>query len=117
MTVVPTTDHATCEDCGREMNPNVGCTMTHVSKGKRGKLVKRVFYGEEDDDWGAGDRPCHDCNAAAGTPHHAGCDVERCPECGHQMLGCFGADGFSEELAALMGGEPCGWTHLYSTKK
>lgn len=31
---------------------------------------------------------CHDCNAAPGTAHEPGCDVERCPSCGHQRISC-----------------------------
>jgi hypothetical protein len=99
-----TTTHATCQDCDRVMNPGTGCTITHVAKSKHGPLVKRVFYGEEADDWGAGEgRPCHDCNAGPGTPHHAGCDVERCAECGNQMLGCLGPP---DEFGG------CGWLYL-----
>ena len=31
---------------------------------------------------------CHDCNVAAGGSHHVGCDMEICPHCGGQFLGC-----------------------------
>ena len=31
---------------------------------------------------------CHDCNAKVGEEHMLGCDTERCPECGTQLIGC-----------------------------
>lgn len=33
---------------------------------------------------------CPDCAVEPGEIHHWGCDVERCPFCGFQMLGCSG---------------------------
>jgi hypothetical protein len=53
-----------------------------------GQVVARVRYGEEEDDWGANRRPCHDCAVVKGEFHVEGCDVERCPACGGQRFNC-----------------------------
>ncbi len=31
---------------------------------------------------------CHDCGVEPGQVHVHGCDVERCPVCGYQLIGC-----------------------------
>lgn len=109
-------DHAKCDDCGRVMDPGVGCTLTHVSKTEKGKSVKRVLVGEGDD-WGGVEQllggklkiiACPDCNAGVGKPHHSGCDNERCPECGNQMLMCLGEP---DEFGG------CGWLYLARKEK
>lgn len=37
---------------------------------------------------------CHDCNVKLGQYHHPGCDMERCPRCGGQLISC---DCFKED--------------------
>jgi hypothetical protein len=49
---------------------------------------QRVRYGQEAEDWGADRQPCHDCGAVKGQLHVFGCDVERCPVCGGQVIFC-----------------------------
>jgi len=31
---------------------------------------------------------CHDCGCGEGELHERGCDMERCPFCGHQLISC-----------------------------
>ncbi len=38
---------------------------------------------------------CPDCHALPDTLHLSGCDVERCPACGHQFISC-GCGKFSD---------------------
>ncbi len=48
----------------------------------------RVRYGKEKEDWGAERQLCADCAVAKGQFHVPGCDVERCPRCGGQVITC-----------------------------
>lgn len=53
----------------------------------------RIKYGDEKygdeiipSNWA--DIPCHDCAVLKGQYHTDGCDVEQCPKCREQALGC-----------------------------
>ena len=54
----------------------------------RGEPFARVRYGDESEDWGADRGPCRDCGADKGEFHAFECDIERCPQCEGQRLGC-----------------------------
>lgn len=49
---------------------------------------ERVRFGKETEDWGWSRGTCGDCAVAVGLFHVPGCDVERCPACDGQAIGC-----------------------------
>jgi len=72
--------------CGKEMSPGNGCLFNFFET-KSGKELERIPHSEQEF--------CNDCNVGFGQYHHSECNVERCPHCGQQALGC-------EELIALL---------------
>jgi len=54
-----------------------------------GVEYKRIKVGDSGD-WLEGHEraTCGDCGAETGYYHHAGCDCERCPVCGGQLISC-----------------------------
>lgn len=82
-------EYATCKHCGREMTQ--GCKKHwYIIDGEKYEAIK---YGDPLERLPE-DVPeiCHDCGAHLGEYHHPGCDMERCPKCGSQMIGFHGCD-------------------------
>lgn len=69
---------AICKVCHQDMLAVDGC-VPHAY----GKKTGRKFWVTPNQS-----PQCHDCGARAGQPHHPGCDMERCPKCGGQAIGC-----------------------------
>lgn len=76
---------AECEMCHQRMLKAEGCTWGHVLV--EGKYYDRIKYGEEPG-WEDAEGRCHDCGCMPGQFHYGGCDVERCPVCGMQLISC-----------------------------
>lgn len=82
---------AKCNTCGREMLKAKGCGLNYYEmKDGNGnwKKFKRIKYGDPNDLHGGFGGRCPNCGAEPGHYHHVGCDLERCPRCGQQMLSC-----------------------------
>lgn len=78
---------AICKYCKKEMTGSDSCVKLMIIIA--GKNYAPIKYGDEPSDWSRGGKyRCHDCNITAGGYHHPGCDVERCPKCKGQLIGC-----------------------------
>ena len=73
---------AKCQWCEREMMTADSCTETEVTY-PDGTKLPAIPYKTDDPD-----HRCHDCGIKAGGIHHPGCDMERCPRCGGQLISC-----------------------------
>jgi hypothetical protein len=76
----------TCTDCNLEMATARGCTLSQVT-------IKGAQYARH----GCTRRRCGDCGATPGGFHHLGCDLERCPRCGRQLISCGCLDDDDED--------------------
>ena len=87
---------AKCELCGRDMLESKGCGISKIHIA--GRIYKRIPVGGQGDflEGCPADARCHDCGALMGHYHHWGCDCERCPACGLQLIGCDCEDVYAQ---------------------
>lgn len=90
---------ARCKVCGLEMLTADGCTAKYMHA--NGMRYARIPVGGHGDFLAGEDANarCGDCNAKMGSFHHWGCDCERCPTCGRQLLSCDCEDVFVEGVS------------------
>ena len=85
-----------CSVCHAMPEPtpeNTPCPVWRVEL--RGKIYEKIKWTDEWEECkevAKGDsiinNPCGDCNTPQDSYHHVGCDIERCPRCKEQFIGC-----------------------------
>ena len=79
---------AICKTCNGDMLKVDGCKpCVFICEGKRFEPVRVGGNGDFCENCDE-DARCHDCGAMYGHYHHDGCDCERCPICGNQIISC-----------------------------
>ena len=81
--------YAVCRYCGHEMNEG-GCKKHWYMID--GQMYEAVKFGDPREQLPDDIEVCHDCGVVRGEYHHAGCDMERCPKCGSQLIGFHGCE-------------------------
>jgi hypothetical protein len=79
---------AICDWCNQEMQTGLSCMV------KTYLIAGEVFTRIPSDD-----TQCHDCGIPDGALHHPGCDVERCPKCHGQAIGCGCDDDDDDDMS------------------
>lgn len=75
-----------CKFCGKNMMRAKSCVKVPIPVKGKG-YMDPIPFGDEGFICDEHTR-CGDCGCKLGGYHHPGCDIERCPSCGGQLISC-----------------------------
>lgn len=87
MTEIPAESTDMCSICLEKFLRKVGVQERFRTRTEMIDFIKTVALVKK-----VGEHRCHDCGCQEGELHKRGCDVERCPKCGSQLIGCEHGD-------------------------
>lgn len=73
---------AVCSDCKQEMQEADSCNLKEIEISGKTYSRNTIYFDVNN--------RCHDCGIInkESNIHHLGCDIERCPKCDGQLIGC-----------------------------
>ena len=74
---------ADCKYCKEGMSEADTCSWNEVVEYPDGTKMPSLTYHRNEPSG-----RCHDCGIKHGGKHHPGCDIEKCPRCEGQLIGC-----------------------------
>jgi hypothetical protein len=90
-----------CKDCKQEMDRDKptasdSCTFQGIEINGEIRLRNTEYFDINNH--------CHDCGILnkKGNIHHFGCDIERCPKCGNQLISCNCKKGYAWRKRPMM---------------
>lgn len=85
---------AVCTYCNQEMEDSLGCTELTYDDMLDGEKARIPYPVDES-------AKCHDCGVPPDSLHHPGCDMEVCPQCKGQAIGCDCQDDYNRVQAGF----------------
>ena len=77
-----------CQGCNNEMKEVRSCNYNLFVGFKGDSRAYPTIPYINPATFNAENPNCHDCGVQIGALHHPGCDMERCPRCGDQLISC-----------------------------